>query len=378
MTSSAPAPSLPAAADTPYRPTAHHLCLVALLTILTRAAYMLVTAKLRGITLAEYPYYSDGAEMIAYAQWLIGHAPAPSDYVSRHFPGLPATLALILLAHIPLTLGSCLFHWSMAATFVTATAALYRDWRVGLAMALVIPDLLLSTGGIQATEGPMLAFATLGLLCATRGHAALGGLLLGVAGVYRPMACFAVFGYCCHALARREYRRAAIVPLLSAAVVAVAVLGVKHLWGDPLKGARAYVNEPLAFGGELFTWPFKSLITTPLHQHVGRAKLILVAVHLLLVLTACTLLVRRAINPARRSTLDVLSVPWLLANTLFVLCVGNVHGFHSFPRFLTPAAPPMFDALRRYLPRGWCAWIAIGTASFITGVAIFVRRGLAT
>jgi hypothetical protein len=243
-------------------------------------------------------------------------------------------------------------------------------------MALVIPDLLLSTGGIQATEGPMLAFSTLGLLCATRGRPIAGGLLLGIAGVYRPMACFAVLGYACYALSRREYRRAVVVPLLAALVVAAAVLALKHLWGDPLKGARAYANDPTAYGGELLTWPFKSLLLTPLHQHVARPKLLLVYAHVLLVAVACVLLIRRTIDPARRAPLDLLSLPWLLANTAFVLCVGNVWGFHAFPRFITPAAPAMFHALRSYLPKCRCTWICIGIASFIVAVAIFARRGL--
>lgn len=370
-----PTPTLPSL-DNRFAPTARTLWRLALLTILTRAAYMLVSAKLRHLPLADYPFYGDGPEFIAYAQWLIGQAPAPSDYVSRHFPGLPATLALIMLARIPLAIGSCLFHWSMASIFVTASATLYRDWRVGLAMALVIPDLLLSTGGIQATEGPMLAFSTLGLLCATRGRPISGGLLLGVAGVYRPMACFAVLGYACYALTRREFRRAVLVPLFSAVVVVAAVLALKHLWGDPLKGARAYANEPTAYGGELLTWPGKSLLLTPLHQHVARPKLLLVYAHVCLAAVACILLIRRTINPARRAPLDFLSLPWLLVNTAFVLCVGNVWGFHAFPRFIAPAAPAMFDALRRYLPKHWCAWTGIGIASFIVAVAIFARRGL--
>jgi hypothetical protein len=379
MTSPAPqhpAPQYLVPVNTPSPVTARTLWLLALLTVATRAAYMLVSAKLRHIPLAEYPYYGDGPEFIAYARWLIGQAPAPSDYASRHFPGHPATHAHLRRTHLPLALASCLFHWSMAAVFVTASAALYRDWRIGLAMALVIPDLLLSTGGIQATEGPMLAFATLGLLCATRGHAVTGGVLLGVAGTYRPMACFAVLGYVCYAASRREYRRAVVVPLLSAVVVTAAVLALKHLWGDPLKGARAYANEPAAYSGDLLTWPFKSLLLTPLHQHVARPKLILVAAHVVLVLTACVLLIRRTINPARRAALDALALPWLLANTAFVLCVGSVWGFHAFPRFITPAAPAMFDALRRHLPNRGYTWTALGATSFLVAVAIFIRRGL--
>src|SRR4051794_16268759 len=225
------AADVPVVSDAP-RLSARTLWQLALLAVVVRAAYTLITAKLRGIPLSAYPAYGDGGEIIEYGRWLLGRAGVPSDYVARQFPGMPVTVAGLLLLPIPLWVSMLVFQWGMAALFVAAGAALYRDWRIGVALVFLVPDTLLVTGGATAAEGPMLALGTLGLLCAVRGRPIAGGLLLGAAGVYRPMACFAVLGYLCYAASRREWRAFWVVGVLSAAVVGVALLGVRWAWGD--------------------------------------------------------------------------------------------------------------------------------------------------
>jgi hypothetical protein len=369
--SSAPAALPQVESEAPHAST---LCLLALIAVAVRVAYTLVAAKLRHLSLADIPFYGDGWEVVAYARWLAGQGPIPPEGSTRQFPGLPATLALLLLARVPLTLATLAFHWLMAAVFTTATAALYRDWRVGLACALLLPDLLLCTAGVNANESPMLACTALGLLAATRGRAVTGGLLLGLAGAYRPMACFAVLGYLAYAACRRDWRRAAVVAVLSAGVVGVALLGMKWIWGDPLKGARVYANHPAGFNGQMFAWPFTSLVFTPFYYRVKAVKLVLDWAHALLLFAACALLVRRVASQ-RRTPLDVLSLVWLLGNTLFVLSMGGIWGFMGFPRYIVPGVPPMFAALRPCLPRRGWIWTLLAAASFVVAVAIFVKRG---
>jgi hypothetical protein len=351
------------------------LWLLALIAVAVRAAYVLVSTRLRGISISDYAFYGDGWEVVAYARWIAGQGPVPPVGATRFLPGLPATLALFLRAGIPLTLASLAFQWLCAALFTTATAALYRDWRVGLATALLIPDVLLITGGLNSTEAPMLAFATLGVLCAVRGRPVPAGVLLGLAGAYRPMACFAVLGYFCYAASRRQWGRAAIVAVLSAGVVGIAVLGMKLLFGDPLRAARVYATTPAGFNGRMFEWPLKSLLFTPFYYPVRPAKIVLVWAHVVVLFVACGLLIRRAASADRRAPLDLLSLPWLLGNTLFVLCIGGIWGFQGLPRYIAAGVPPMFDALRQWLPRRWGWWAVLGGASFVVAVAIFVKRG---
>jgi hypothetical protein len=126
----------------------------------------------------------------------------------------------------------------------------------------------------------------------------------------------------------------------------------------------------------MFAWPFKSLVFTPFYSAVHPVKFVLVWAHALVLFAACALLIRRVASPQRRTPLDVLSLPWLLANTLFVLCMGGVWGFQGFPRYIIPGVPPMCAALCPWLPRRAWIWTTLTAGSFALAVAAFVRRGV--
>src|SRR5687768_10173260 len=127
-----PPPDLARTVAEPGPLSARTLWAIALLTVAVRAAFMLVPARLRALPLAESPSTGNSPAMAPHAPCLVAQSPAPSDYVARHFPGMPVTLALFLRLGLPLAAASLAFQWLAAAAFAAAAAALYRDWRVGL------------------------------------------------------------------------------------------------------------------------------------------------------------------------------------------------------------------------------------------------------
>lgn len=126
----------------------------------------------------------------------------------------------------------------------------------------------------------------------------------------------------------------------------------------------------------MFTWPFASLIMTPIRYHIALWKVFHMWTHVVLTLAACGLVLRDLRRPMTfaedRRNLQ-LSAPWLIGNTLFTLCVGHIWGFYQFHRFILVALPPMLWAFRKYFPDRRAAWIAIAVASAALGLVGILR-----
>jgi hypothetical protein len=354
------------------------LWMFAAVTLAVRLVYVLITARAAHLSFYGYAAYGDGHSYLDYARFILGQLHSLDPYDARLFPGFPALIALLHLAGVPLSVAALGLTWVSAAIATPAAAALFRSRRVAWAMVFLPPDYLLITS-VASTEGPMLALTLLGLLMAVRGKqwggAELAGVLLGLAGVVRPMACFAVLGYFVYAHvvgAGRKPVRGWIVGLVAAGVVGLAMLGLRHLFGDAMHGAKAYAGD--AYRGNLFTWPFGSLIMTPRRTHVPLLKVALVWAHVLINFLAIAILIWRLRARSRARPLDSLALPWLGGLTAFNLCVGDVWGFQCFARFLTPALPALFDGLGRLLPRRWIGALAFGLPSFALALLFFIRR----
>ena len=356
------------------RPTRRDLWLMALAAIVVRLLFVVVTARARHLSLPEYASVGDGHSYLDYARLIGGERKSLDPGDERLFPGFPALIALLHLAKIPLWIAALGLTWLTAGISAAAGAELFRSRRVGWALVFLIPDYVLITA-VASTEGPVLALTLLGLLVASRGRGAMSvviaGLVLGVAGVVRPMACFAVIGYGVYALTLGQPKRALAVGLASLLVVSLALLGMHHLFGDALVGTKAYARD--AYHGQLFSWPFASILMTPRRSHVPLLKVGLVWGHVLLALTACALLAHRAFS-VRREPLDWLSLPWLTGLVIFNLCVGDVWGFQCFARFLVPALPALFEGVKRFLPRRIATVLLLGGVSFALALVSFVRR----
>jgi hypothetical protein len=199
--------------------------------------------------------------------------------------------------------------------------------------------------------------------------------LLGFAVLIRPMACFAIAG-----VMLMEMGSAIWIALFATTTFALGVIALQLWTGDALQGVHIYANHPGAYGGHMILWPFESLIVTPFREPTSAGRIVYTWIHVVITLAACWLATQRTAKTQRREDRreedietanrrrDLLSFPWLLGNTLFVLCIGSAWGFRHFPRFTIPAQPAMFWTFRRWLPSRRFWWILIVSGCFVSAV----------
>jgi hypothetical protein len=369
MNSAAPQPIL---ADNPLRPSLVHLVAMFLAAVLIRCLLLMVGARAMHQDMLAYASQkgTDSYSYIQYAKFFCGEPADLTAYDQRVFPGYPFFMAALHLLRIPVIQAGLLISWTCSGIVAVLAALLYRDWRMGWALVFLIPQYVIASSMIM-NEPLLLALATGGLLAGIRGRAVVAGLLLGIAGATRPNACFALAGYVAFELLSNRRYRAAVATALSGLVV-LGFLG--FLWvkmGDPFVNVRAYKNNPDAFAGQLVTWPFVSLVMTPIRTHVPLWKIVYCYSHVLVLAVACALFVIRYL--CRRDRLDALSGTWLLGNTAFILCMGHIWGFSGFPRATTWALPPFLAAYLPFYPKKWLGWLIIGAVALAIALAFFIR-----
>ena len=360
-------------------PTPTDFAVIVVLSLLTRLICSLAGMHLMHLTAPQYAIHlGDGYSYLNYARYLVGQRQGVEAFDLRLFPGTPMLIALLYRIGVPLTAAGLGLTLVSSAVANALGAAVAKDRRVGWAMVALTPDWLIS-GSSVASEAPLLAFTLLGLWLVLRKHQSwlattCGGLLLGFAGTIRPVACFAVIGYLLYAARFRLWRHAVVVATTSAAVVGAAMLFMHFRMGDALHGVKIYARDSNAYGGQLLWFPGRSLLTTPFWYPVPRIKIVLVWGEALVLLFTCVVAVR---NYRRRDAdrFDLLSMPWLIGNTLFLLCVGNHWGFNIFKRLTLPALPAELGTLRRWNPR-WLpyAWPLVGAASMAVAIVLIVRH----
>jgi hypothetical protein len=281
----------------------------------------------------------------------------------RVFPGYPALIALAHSTGLSLEVGAVLVNWLCVGLVAVLTTKLFADRRLGWASVTLTPSYLMYSA-VAMTEPSLLLFTMLGLTALKAGWIVPAGLALGFAGTIRPMACFAVLGGMVLLVMERKWTLAILLGGVAAAVVGAGSMVMYWYLGDALRNLHAYREE---YAGQLFGWPFESLIMTPLRSQVATWKVIYIWSHVVMTLFACVLLWRRWIATWRKEDgagmLTVAAV-WLLGNTLFSLCVGHTWGFHEFHRFVVPALPAMLLAYNAVLPSRPQYWLLIFVLSF--------------
>ena len=336
-----------------HEPTRRRLLIVALLTLGVRAVYALGWLGLSGEGLSgegltAYTAHGDGYSYLNYARFVAGDVSELSAYDRRVFPGLPMLLAAVRLLGVPVEIAGLLVAVAAGVAANVLAAVLFRDWRVGLLMA-VCPPIYVACGPMVGNETPMLALLTGGLVLAVRGgcwRVAAAGLLLGAAGAVRPMAAFGVLGLTAYLATHRRWADALTSGAIAAAVVGLALAAVAAWFDDPLEGVKEYQRSERAYAGSIFDWPLASILRTPGAEGVPLVKVVYVWGYLLAAVACVGVLVWRTIRPrdAGRPMLLLASV-WAGLNLAFALCVGDKWGFHIFPRLLLPALPAMLWAL---------------------------------
>jgi hypothetical protein len=357
-----------AAAEPQAPATGRSLLVLFVIAVLLRVGVFLAASHIYHIPLAQYAVKGDGGSYLAYASAILGDSSQLTEYDRRVFPGYPALIALGHLCGVSLPLAALLIDWISAGVAVVAAGLLFVERRVAWAMVFLVPHYL-TNSSLAMSEAPLLAITLVGLLLMVRGrHVLIGGVLLGFAGLIRPMACFAVFGVIIALLTQRRLRDLFIGAAGAAAVFAAGVIALHLLSGDALRGVRIYHNSPRTYGGEIFVLPFQSLLTTPAREHVSVGFVVYIYAHVIIVLSACTVLALRALRRSSMIVLDLLALGWLGGNTLFQLCIGSGWGFRHFPRFAIPAQPALFRALHPYLPRRVWPWILAAAGIFYMAV----------
>jgi hypothetical protein len=311
---------------------------------------------------ARIPQMRDGYHYLDYARGIAAGDFARIDAFHRRlFPGYPLLIAALNVLGIPTGAAALALNWLAAALTAPLTAILFRDRRIGWAMALLTPSYILYTT-LAMSEATLMLMLVAGLVPVMREHPRpWAGVLHGFALVIRPFGFCASVGY---AFAQWRKPRDVVRFALWAMAVVIAALIVMRLWsGSFVPGVGIYASNPRAYNGELFTWPFHSLIVTPSRIPVAPWKIAYIWAHVAVVLLGCAFACSEAWETRMREPLAALSAPWLIANTAVVLCIGSKWGFQEFHRFIIPALPPLLYTFRRWLPRGYAAWAAIGVAS---------------
>jgi hypothetical protein len=259
---------------------------------------------------------------------------------------------------LPIPVAALAPSWLASGVLAALGARYFESRPIGWALATLPPSLVVSSSLISS-EALCLVWSLGGLVAHRRGAAALAGLAFGVAALFRPVAVFALLGALAVDALHRRYGRGLRLGLAAAASLAGGLLVAGKSTGDPLLSFRRYDD---AYEGDLITWPFSSLIRTALSPEVAGWKVAYVGIHVALALAACAMALRN-LRTRDAEPRDLVAAVWLLGNTGFVLCIGNVWGFHDFPRFLTPAAPALFWFVRRWLPERLYVWAMIGVLS---------------
>jgi hypothetical protein len=353
------------------------LLAMAVLALSLRIALCALATGTTGTRFSDYAKAADGYQFLAYAHAWRGDMAelAAHPYYRRLFPGYPALIAALESLGVPESAAALLPSWLAAPAVAILCVFAFGDRRVGWAMAALTPAYIFS-GSLISTEALCLLLSLAGILLAERGRAGPAGVAFGLAGLFRPVAVFAMLGAAAREVIAGRPRAAAGLVATAGATVAAGLVAVRWHFGDTLMSVHEYASDTGTFRGELFTWPFKSLITTPFTTSVAAWKLAYVGVHVLVVLAACTLAVRewrRAADVQQRG-LAALATVWLIGNTLFVLSVGYVWGFHDFARFTIPALPALFWICRGLLPRRSAVWLAIGLVGVGLSLAPAKRR----
>lgn len=352
---------------------------IALAATLVRICIALLSSARAHQPVWLYAYWGDGPSYVAQARAMCGDASTLTDFDRRVFPGFAALIAIVhTLTHATFEYAALIIPWICSGIAAGAGTLLFRDRRIGWAMAFLIPHYL-TYSSMPMSEAPLLAFMMCGMLIAQRGcvpSSILGGVLLGCAGMIRPVAAFAVIGFFAYDVYRRRVAVGFVFGIAAAVTLGFLVALHQHWSGDALHGVHVYATNKAAYGDDkMFTWPFHSLLATP-HRpdlpDLKKGKIAYIWIHVVLVLIGCGLIVRQAIVSTKsrggEASLDLLCVPWLLLNTLFVLCVGSKWGFFAFPRFTIPAMPAAFWAYRRILPKRWWVWGLILAASLVIAI----------
>ncbi len=346
-----------------WTPKTKELLAIFALSVLLRVAIIFAVCLNSHISVAEFLIKEhDGQSYFALAQAISGDSHNLTELDQREFPGYPALIAGVHALAVPIPASALLLNLVSAGLASAMAALLFEDLKVGWALAVLTPSYL-KFSCLAMTEPTLLAMCLGGLLLSKLSKDALAGAMLGFAFLIKAPAVFAALGQAI-VLFRTSKRRCATFTFFFAATIVAGFYCLRLSGLDLATTVHVISADPRTYGGDLLTWPFKSLIFTPLLWNTPIWKVLFTWAHVILTLGGCFLLLRqwRQSGQAERS-LVLMACIWLSANTLSCLCIGNIGGFHQYHRYMIAALPPLFWSYRRFLPRQPVFWLLVGLAS---------------
>jgi hypothetical protein len=245
------------------------------------------------------------------------------------------------------------------------------NFRLALLLSLFPPSWLMHSC-LGMSEPAYLFTLLVAILLFFSGRIQLSGLALALAALNRPTAVFVWMGLAALLVRRRQWGTLLSWAALSALGPAITIglnghyyadwFRQAHLHGAPTNMSAYKAKQP---GHEEATRtygsvPFKALLITPLKFPVPAWKIAFIYGHLIAVLTATGLAVRRL----GRSEPDFVLGVWAIANTCFIVSTGPYWGFHSFDRYSTWALPAYGYFLWPLVPKRLGALEVLAAASF--------------
>ncbi len=302
---------------------------------------------------ADLPYQSDGSAYLGNAARINGHG-LPGEYDQRMFVGLPWVIAMAARTGLEPGWAAQVLCLLFAGGMCMAWAAFFRDTRIGWAMAILPPHWVNDTSAVM-NESLMLLLCCAGM-AAARSRAgwwavALSGLVFGAAGMVRPMACFATAG--AMAMLWFDGRQARAVWIGAASAIGFAALYASFtvLYWNPMENVRVYHDHPTAYGGEMITWPLKSMIAEFQQRGLLHPAVIYKAGYIVAGMAIAIYSVWRLVKT--RQPMDAMACVWWTTNMLFVLCIGSHWGMRIAQRSTAWALPAAMFLLVFWLPVRW-------------------------
>jgi len=339
----------------------HALTIGATATLIHLAVFLVVRFGFH-IPLEIYTDKGDGASYKHMVSAILG-GPKLDEYDSRVFPGYPLLIAgAHLVTRLSIPTCSLLVTFLGAGIAAALSAIYFGDSRVGWAVAFALPHAWINMS-LAMSEAPVLALEMLGLMLARR-NAVISGLAFGLAGLTRPVALFALLGVFFGEKIPR-FRGRIWIAVWAAVVFFCGIYLLREVTSGPLHEIHVYANSPRAYSGQIFTWPFHSILWMTFHGNVGFGRWCYIVAHVILCIAGCVFLMRTD------SVANRISFIWLSLNTLFILCIGlgsGAWGFNHFPRFMIPALPALAWSVRKFLPASAWVYILIGAGLFVMAI----------
>ena len=363
-------------------------------------------------TVTGFAALSDGSAYIDNAKRINGDG-MPSAYDQRVFVGLPWVIAMTHKLGVPYLPAAAGIGLIVPGLMCVLAARVLHDRRIGWAMAVLPPHWVLDTAAVM-NESLMLTLCFAGMLVVRkaasdplsrysggglgRGSAdlantstfdsnstnkktpsptlprrtgrgsksplslraaygpVLAALAFALAGVVRPMTCFAVAGAIAFLLQAKRPGKAVMLAIDTLVLLALLFLAFKGFYWNPLDNARTYDTQSLAYNGQVFTYPFGSFVDAFIHRGPLNKSLIYKTLHMLAAIGVFVIAFVKWKH--HRRPLDAWAVTWWGTNLAFAACIGSHWGVDIAQRSVMWAAPAAYWTMRDYLPTRWSTRLA--------------------